>query len=137
MNPFEGALPAPSKRPRELTFTSEQLADLRRFVSQGATEALLEGSRSDDLVLAVNELATNSLRHGGGEGKLLMWSEADTLLCEVRDSGHITEPLVGRSPPETRQPTGRGLWVVHHLCDLVQIRSTATGSVVRVHMRLA
>ena len=88
-------------------------------------------------MLAVNELATNSLCHGGGVGTLQMWTEADTLLCEVHDRGHITEPLVGRIAPEPKQPTGRGLWVVNHLCDLVQIRSTPTGSVVRVHMRLA
>jgi anti-sigma regulatory factor (Ser/Thr protein kinase) len=134
--PFDGALPAPSIQPRELAFTSEELGDLRSFVSRGAADASLDTSRTEDLVLAVNELATNSLCHGGGAGTLWMWTEADTLLCEVHDRGHITEPLVGRTPPTPKQPTGRGLWLVNHLCDLVQIRSTSTGSVVRVHMRL-
>jgi hypothetical protein len=54
----------------------------------------------------------------------------------VQDRGHIREPLIGRTRPGLEQPTGRGLWVVNHLCDLVQIRSAPTGSVVRVHMRL-
>jgi anti-sigma regulatory factor (Ser/Thr protein kinase) len=135
--PFDGALPAPSTQPQELAFTSEELGNLRWFVSRGAADASLDPSRTEDLVLAVNELATNSLRHGGGEGMLRMWREADTLLCEVHDRGHITEPLVGRDPPGAKQPGGRGLWVVNQLCDLVQIRSTATGSVVRVHIRLA
>jgi anti-sigma regulatory factor (Ser/Thr protein kinase) len=134
--PFDGALPAPSTHPRGLAFTSEELGNLRRFVSRGATDASLDTNRTEDLVLAVNELATNSLCHGGGAGTLRMWTEADTLLCEVHDHGHITEPLVGRTPPTPKQPTGRGLWLVNHLCDLVQIRSTPTGSVVRVHMRL-
>jgi anti-sigma regulatory factor (Ser/Thr protein kinase) len=134
--PFDGELPAPGSPFQELTFTDAQLGTLRWFVAQGATELSLEPSRTEDLVLAVNELATNSLRHGGGSGTLRMWSQDDTLLCEVHDSGHITEPLVGRDPPLPAQPTGRGLWVVNHLCDLVQIRSMDTGSVVRVHMRL-
>jgi anti-sigma regulatory factor (Ser/Thr protein kinase) len=134
--PFDGALPAPSTQPQELAFTSEELGNLRSFVSRGAADASLDTSRTEDLVLAVNELATNSLCHGGGAGTLRMWTEADRLLCEVHDHGHITEPLVGRTPPTPKQPTGRGLWLVNHLCDLVQIRSTPTGSVVRVHMRL-
>jgi anti-sigma regulatory factor (Ser/Thr protein kinase) len=136
--PFGGILPPPSAQPRELVFTNqEELRSLRRFVSNAASESSLDCSRGEDLVLAVNELATNSLRHGGGGGTLRMWTEADVLLCEVHDRGHITEPLAGRTPPMTSQPTGRGLWIVNHLCDLVQIRSTSAGSVVRVHMSLA
>jgi anti-sigma regulatory factor (Ser/Thr protein kinase) len=137
-SPFAGVLPAPSTQPRELTFTSEkELGGLRRFVSRLAASSSLDTRCAEDLVLSVNELATNSLRYGGGAGTLQMWTEAGALLCEVRDRGHITEPLVGRDAPEPRKPTGRGLWVVNHLCDLVQIRSTPWGSVVRVHMRLA
>jgi anti-sigma regulatory factor (Ser/Thr protein kinase) len=136
-SPFDGDLPAPSVTPSELAFDERELGSVRWLVSQGATDAALTSERANDLVLAVNELATNSLLHGGGAGTLRMWTEADTLLCEVRDHGHITEPLTGRIPPAHGQQSGRGLWVVNHLCDLVQIRSTSTGSVVRVHMRLA
>ncbi|MFZ1155305.1 MAG: anti-sigma factor RsbA family regulatory protein [Solirubrobacteraceae bacterium] len=135
-SPFDGALSAPTTQPQELAFTSHELADLRWFVSRRAAHASLGTMRTQDLVLAVNELATNSIRHGGGEGMLRMWTETDTLLCEVHDRGQITEPLVGRTYPAPTRSTGRGLWVVNHLCDLVQIRSTPTGSVVRVHMRL-
>jgi anti-sigma regulatory factor (Ser/Thr protein kinase) len=135
--PFDGELPAPPAQTEELAFTYEQLGRLRQLVSRGASEASLDSARTEDLVLAVNELATNSLRHGGGAGILRMWRGADTFLCEVHDRGHITEPLVGRYPPPSGQANGRGLWLVNHLCDLVQIRSTPKGSVVRVHMRLA
>jgi anti-sigma regulatory factor (Ser/Thr protein kinase) len=135
--PFDGALPAPLTQADELAFTHEELGTLRRFVSQRAAGALLGADRTEDLVLAVNELATNSVRYGGGEGLLRMWRETETLLCEVHDRGHISEPLVGRTRPIPHQRSGRGLWLVNHLCDLVQIRSTPTGSVVRAHMRLA
>ncbi len=133
-SPFRGELPPPCAQPQEQAFTRVGLARLRRFVSQHA--ASLDSDRTADLVLAVNELATNSVRYGGGTGTLRIWTDADTLMCEVNDSGHITQPLVGRTPPVPTQPSGRGLWVVNQLCDLVQIRSKPTGSVVRLHMRL-
>jgi anti-sigma regulatory factor (Ser/Thr protein kinase) len=136
MGTFDGALPPPSTESAELTFTIQELGALRRFVFQGATEASLDADRAHDLVLAVNELATNSVRHGGGTGTLRMWAEAGALVCEVLDSGHITEAHLGAAPPPPEQHTGRGLWVVKQLCDLVEIRSTPGGSIVRVHMRL-
>jgi anti-sigma regulatory factor (Ser/Thr protein kinase) len=123
--------------PRELAFTRTDLSDLRRFISREANDASLEGTRRDDLVLAVNELATNSVCYGGGRGVVRIWREADTLLCEVLDSGHIDELSLGRACPTPDQLAGRGLWLVNRLCDLVQIRSSPAGSVVRVHMRLA
>ena len=136
-DPFDGSLPSPSSQPYELAFSREDLATLRRFVSQRAAEACLDAGQIDDLVLAVDELASNSVLHGGGGGTLRVWRETDRLLCEVRDSGHITKPLVGRIRPTPDQHTGRGLWLANHLCDLLQIRSSPAGSVVRAHMRLA
>ncbi len=120
----------------ELAFTRERLGELRRFVAQGATEASLDPARIGDLVLAVNELATNSVRHAGGAGTLRIWREGDTLLCDVHDQGHISLPSVCPIAPEPTQITGRGLWIVDQLCDLVQIHTSHRGSVVRVHMRL-
>jgi anti-sigma regulatory factor (Ser/Thr protein kinase) len=120
----------------ELAFTRERLGELRRFVAQGATEASLDPARIGDLVLAVNELATNSVRHAGGAGTLRIWREGDMLLCDVLDQGHISLPSVCPIAPEPTQITGRGLWIVGQLCDLVQIHTSHRGSVVRVHMRL-
>jgi anti-sigma regulatory factor (Ser/Thr protein kinase) len=134
--PFDGELPEPAGAAHHLRFSSEDLTSVRGFVSSAAANASLEDGRIADLVLAVNELATNSLRHGGGSGALRLWTDDQTLMCEVQDAGHITEPLAGRIPPRPEQRTGRGLWVVNSLCDLVQIRSSAAGTVVRVHMRL-
>jgi anti-sigma regulatory factor (Ser/Thr protein kinase) len=134
--PFDGALAPPRVSPQELVFTHDELGRLRRFVSRRAAAESLAAERIESLVLAVNELATNSLRYGGGRGTLRMWREAETLLCEVSDEGCIgADRLAGRIRPTPDQPTGRGLWLVNQLCDLVQIRSTPAGSVVRVHMR--
>ena len=113
-----------------------ELAEVRAHVEQRAHEVGLSPARVADVILAVNELAANSLRHGGGSGTLRMWSEPGTLVCEVQDRGAIGDPLIGRVRPPSHPDAGRGLWTVNQLCELVQIRSSpSTGTVVRVHVR--
>jgi anti-sigma regulatory factor (Ser/Thr protein kinase) len=132
---FEGELPAPRAEPHELEFDARQLAEVRTFAAEAARATPIGGARGEDLVVAVNELATNSIVHGGGRGRLLVWVEGDTLICEVRDRGNIRDALAGRARPLPEQLGGRGLWLVNNLCDLVQIRSDAeTGTAVRIHM---
>lgn len=135
--PFGGTLPPPPVGTREIAFTDKELGALRQLLSEWASGFELGSERTEQLVLAVTELASNSVRHGGGGGALRMWREAEALLVEVHDRGQIEEPLVGRTRPDPQQPAGRGLWLVNHLCDLVQIRSAPSGSVVRIHMHLA
>ena len=132
---FDGELPPPTATPHELAFDARQLAEVRAFTAQAASSTSIGSARREDLVVAVNELATNSIAHGGGRGRLLVWLDGDTLVCEVRDRGHLADPLVGRMRPSADQLAGRGLWLVNNLCDLVQIRSAAEdGTTVRVRM---
>jgi anti-sigma regulatory factor (Ser/Thr protein kinase) len=93
------------------------------------------GPRSD-LVLAINELGTNAVRHGGGHGVLCVWPTSTSLICQIRDAGHITDPLAGRRAPVPESPGGVGLWAVNPLCDLVEIRSSPAGTTVRGHLAL-
>jgi len=132
----EDPLPEPPCQPLELVFHSGALGALRRLVSQQAVGAGLGAARAADLVLAVHEVAANSLRHGGGWGILRVWLEDDVMICEVRDTGQIGHPLAGWERPATGQDSGRGLWIVNQVCDLVQLRSSSTGTVVRLHMAL-
>lgn len=133
---FSDPLPEPSERPRELRFVSGRLGELRRLVASEGRGAGLDPPRCEDLVLAVNELATNSLRFAGGGGRLRVWQQDGSLVCEVRDSGRISDPMVGRETPQASWRGGFGLWLVNQLCDLVQIRSSDQGTVVRLHQRL-
>ena len=133
---WDDPLPAPPADPAEIVFTREDLALVRTFVSEHAAAAGFAEERVSDLVLAVNELATNSMRHGGGRGLLSVWRENGTFLCEVHDRGRITDPLAGRELPLDRRGGGRGLWLVNHLCDLVQVRSSEAGNVIRLHMSI-
>ena len=136
--PFDGELPPPSGEPQEFAFTSPvHLSAVRAFVADHGRAAGLDVERTADLALAVSELATNGLLHGGGGGKVRVWPEEETLLCEVTDRGRrLHRRLQGRERPAQDQTFGRGLWLVNHLCDLVQIRSHPTGNVVRLHMKV-
>jgi anti-sigma regulatory factor (Ser/Thr protein kinase) len=134
---WEDELPAPTSDPAEFAFTSTDLALVRRFAAERARAAgIVEDRRIGDLVLAVDELVTNSMRHGGGAGVLRTWEDRDAFVCEVADAGHITDPLAGRDRRVDEFGGGRGLWIVNHLCDLVQVRSSEVGTVVRLHMGL-
>jgi anti-sigma regulatory factor (Ser/Thr protein kinase) len=132
--PFEGKLSPPAVRPREMAFGRHQIWAVRDFVARHAAQERLEGDRLSDLILAVSELATNSVTHAGGHGKVRVWREGDAVLCEVSDDGRLQHPLAGRERPAPEQTKGRGLWLVNHMCDLVQMRSRPGGNVVRVHM---
>jgi anti-sigma regulatory factor (Ser/Thr protein kinase) len=134
--PFDGELPQPARQPLEVTFTGNDLRRLRSFVLEQAQRAGLPSDRAADVVLAISELATNSLLHGGGRGTLRTWLEPDAFICEVLDGGELHEPLLGRERPTEDDASGRGLWLVNHLCDLVQIRSLPSGNVVRLRMYL-
>ena len=81
----------------------------------------------------MTEVATNSIRHGGGGGTLRIWRQEDALVCEVTDPGHITDPLVGRRTPSPATEAGRGLWLANQLCDLFQVRSGPGGTTIRLH----
>jgi anti-sigma regulatory factor (Ser/Thr protein kinase) len=132
--PFDRPLPEPQEIPETMRFAEGDLPDVRTFVGQRAFAWGLAAERTEDIVLAVNELATNSLRYGGGTGVLRVWQTPSEVICEVADRGRIADPMVGRTSPSLARERGFGLWLVNHLCDLVQVRSFETGSVVRLHV---
>ena len=57
-------------------------------------------------MLAVNEVLSNSLQHAGEDGTLRLWHDTDGLVCEVRDRGHIVQPLIGREEPSLGRSAG-------------------------------
>jgi len=135
--PPKSELPEPPLDARAYEFTREtSLHAIRGLLENVATAVGWGGQRRDDLVLAVHELVTNTLRHGGGHGVLRAWRDGHDLFCEVRDAGHIDDPLVGRRAPDPTGVGGRGLWIANQLCDLVQIRQRCDGLTVRVRKKL-
>ena len=136
-SPASDPLPEPESVVQVLSFDADAINAVRRAVERQAEQAGLDDRRRDDLVLAVSEIASNSVRHGGGEGALRLWCDEQAVVCEIRDRGAIVEPLAGRERPRPGQPGGYGLWLAHQVCDLVQIRAVADGGVVRLRMSRA
>lgn len=128
-----GGLPDRPATARPLFFDAESLPQVRRTVAAWAGEALPE-PYATDLVLAVHEIAANSVRHGGGNGRLHCWRDGDAFVCEVHDRGLLPRPLLGREIPPIDGEVGRGLWLANQLCDLVQLRTSVDGTVVRLRL---
>lgn len=116
-----------------LVFDRRNLGAVRALVSRHATDAGLNRARVAELVIAANEVATNSVHHGGGRGTLRVWTADGRVVCEIRDQGLFDRPLVDRQTPGEDPSASRGLWLANQLCDLVQIRTFGDGTVVRLH----
>jgi anti-sigma regulatory factor (Ser/Thr protein kinase) len=132
----DGPLSHPPPGAVALTYRHDQRA-VRHFAADRARLAGLSLDRTGDLVIAVGELAGNTLTHTGGPGTLTMWQVDGEIICQISDSGQITDPLAGTRRPHAADPSrGRGLWVVDQLCDLVEMRTGPGGTTIRLHMRL-
>ncbi|MET0416960.1 MAG: anti-sigma factor RsbA family regulatory protein [Actinoplanes sp.] len=125
-------LPPPDEARHEF-HASQDLPELRAFV-RGRTRGALPADRADDLLLAVNEVATNAVQYAGG-GRLAVWTEPGLVICQVEDSGRLIDPLAGRVPPEPARTHGRGLILAHQLCDLLRIHAGRSGTTIRLQMQ--
>ncbi|MGK5638665.1 anti-sigma factor RsbA family regulatory protein [Streptomyces sp. URMC 126] len=132
---YNEALPA-APHAAVFSFGADELPAVRTFAVGEAARCGLTGGRLMDAELAVAELTTNSVIHGGGRGTLAVWSEAGHVVCEVRDAGRLTDPLAGRRPPEPGQLGGRGLMLVHYVSDLVRLHTGDDGTTVRFYLGL-
>ncbi|WP_434442476.1 anti-sigma factor RsbA family regulatory protein [Lentzea sp. E54] len=122
---YNEPLPPPPSCAEEYAFTVGTLAHMRKLVS--AYAHWLRREQVEDLVLAVNELATNSILHASGRGVLRMWREGDTAVCEVSDAG-------AGFPPSFTGLSGFGIVMVNLLCDLVRTHTSHSGTTVRVYL---
>jgi anti-sigma regulatory factor (Ser/Thr protein kinase) len=133
--PFDAPLPERGTALGRIQFGATDLASVRNLVANHADAAGLGAMPAAELVIAVNEVATNSIHHGGGRGTLRIWLEDSAVICEIRDHGHFDKALVDRERPAETVAAPRGLWLANQLCDLVQIRSQPDGTLVRLHKR--
>lgn len=133
---YNQPLPRPSSAVELTVDRPTAIADARRFTVTHARRLGLGEDRLTDLQLAVSELVTNSIDHGGGAGTLSVWSDDTHVICEVTDSGQLTDPLAGRRPAERAQHRGRGLLLVNHIVDLVRLHTTPAGNTIHIHLRL-
>jgi hypothetical protein len=112
----------------------EDPAATAAVVRTWASDAGLPHRRAADLATAVREV----LGIAGEPAATVVraWTEAGSFVVEVAGGERLTDPLVGRDPAAASAGPARGLWIAHQLCDLVQVRSPETGTVVRLHVSL-
>jgi anti-sigma regulatory factor (Ser/Thr protein kinase) len=121
---------------RRVEFDGHCLTAVRNWAAEMAVSAGLTGGRVDDLMVAISEGTTNSVRHGGGSGELWVWSAGHEVLCEIRDVGRLADPLAGRIAPGVHQLDGRGLWIMNQVSDLLQMRTVPAGQAIRLHFAI-
>jgi anti-sigma regulatory factor (Ser/Thr protein kinase) len=131
---FNQPLPEPPAGAARITVEFSTVRATRRFVAEQADRAGLEPDGIENVTVAVNELATNAVRHGGGTAELAVWVQQNHLVCQLSDGGSLRDPLAGRLPVPLEAPGGRGLLLVNQLCDLVRIHAGPAGTTIRIHL---
>jgi DNA-binding response OmpR family regulator/anti-sigma regulatory factor (Ser/Thr protein kinase) len=131
----------PDVRPPDLPphpVDRESLTAIRHAVTAHAQGRGLTEQGVNDLVLIANELAANVVLHGGGTGRLWLWSTDGMVYCEVSDEGPgLPDPeRAGTVPVDPHTVTGRGLWLIRQMSDRVHIDSGPRGTTITVGMRL-
>jgi anti-sigma regulatory factor (Ser/Thr protein kinase) len=124
----------PSFGTQTFPFGASTIHDLREAVERRARLAGVGADRVAGLLIAVSEIATNTVVHGHGRGTATVWNADGSFVCELRGPGRITDPMVGRERPEGGQMHGYGIWLANQFCDLVQIRSRDGDTTVRLHV---
>ena len=127
------ARPAPPVS--ELDFDGDLWA-LRRSLAGDPLLAAMDPTRREDLVFAVNEAASNAVRHGDGRCRARVWRDGVSIVSEIRTTSAIDDPLAGRRYPGLDAASGRGLWLINQLCDLVELRSDHDGASIRMHVQV-
>ncbi len=139
LSPLEVLLATPAPAPHVLgppdvrrAFGAWALNEIRAMVQAALTDAGFGLDRAEDVVLAVNEIATNAVEHGPGDAEIFVWTDADGFVVEVHDAGVLANPLPGLVAPHPAEPRGRGVWIARQLCDSLHVWADAEGTHVRL-----
>jgi anti-anti-sigma factor len=107
----------------------QEIAAVRRALGHWAASLGATREEVDDLVLAADEAASNTIQHAYGSSSGLLEVEA----CRTGRSVHVVVRDRGQWRPSRRDGFGRGLQVMHALVDEVDVVVTPEGT--EVHMR--
>jgi anti-sigma regulatory factor (Ser/Thr protein kinase) len=133
-------LPIPDE-PLERTQPLLQVQDVRDFIGlRHAVADRLAGVGGDpdvleDLHLAIDEMSSNAVRHGGPPVQLRLWASAERVVCTISDGGTgMDDPFAGYGPAhgEDLSRGGMGLWLARQLCDHVDVVDEGAGLTVRL-----
>jgi anti-sigma regulatory factor (Ser/Thr protein kinase) len=113
------------------------LAGLRRRLELAIFQYPHMPEAAADFMLAIHEVTTNALQHGGPPVDLRLWVGPNHLLCTVSDQGEgFDDPLAGYTWPggteEDVAAQGLGLWLARRFCDRVDAFRDPRGFTVRL-----
>jgi anti-sigma regulatory factor (Ser/Thr protein kinase) len=97
---------------------------LRRAVAAELDAVTGHRDAVEDFLLAVDEMTSNAVRHGGPPIDLRLWTSPDRIVCSIADGGSgWDDPFAGYGPAhgEDLSCGGMGLWLARQLCDHVDI----------------
>jgi MEDS: MEthanogen/methylotroph, DcmR Sensory domain len=129
---FSSDLPELDGKPAEYSFTPESVDRVFNILTLEAYGAGLWSDKVTDVAATTRRLASCSLRRGAMEGTIRIWDAPHALICEVSDDTMIDDVLAGRRALASSDRDG--LSAANRKCDLVQLRSTESGTTVRLHM---
>jgi anti-sigma regulatory factor (Ser/Thr protein kinase) len=114
-----------------------EVGAVRRSLRELLARRSVPRAIADDIVLSTQEACNNVIVHSGdGSGGIRVTASCSDhrVYVEVRDQGRGFD--AGRIRPERAPdplcPHGRGLFLIYHLMDDVQVRSSNGGTVVRM-----
>jgi anti-sigma regulatory factor (Ser/Thr protein kinase) len=130
-------LAPPVAVPLDLVVDADGLYAMRASVLAHAASMGASARATERLLIVASELVTNAIRHGGGRGRLRLWSDSMHLHCEITDDGPgIDDPEAGTKRPDPAALGGRGLWIARQLSDDVLVSTGPQGTVVTATVSL-
>jgi anti-sigma regulatory factor (Ser/Thr protein kinase) len=128
---------SPSPQPDRISYVrADDLAAVRAFVAARATAEGLPPQRVALLTLAISELATNTLQHTDGGGQVQVLVQDGQLVYNVTDTAPTDSLPQRRGMPTPAAIRGRGLAIVEHICDVVDVAPAAEGTRVQIRLNL-
>jgi hypothetical protein len=124
-------LPPLQGEPELVPLSRAALKGVPALVAATAYAAGVTCDKSAELAVVVHQLVKASVHRGATEAVLRIWTSHESVICQLSDEVVRRDPLVDRKPPLKDQRNS--LYTAHELCDLVQVRSSLSGTTVRVH----
>jgi hypothetical protein len=130
---FGRELAPPTGPVRNLVVSGGDGPQVADWVRRWAEASGLSARRSGRLAGAVRAVTQAGVDRAGRTEILQLWQDGSALICQLQDTDHLQDPMVGRRSLEQESPFGQALRLANDVCDLVQVRSGARGTTVRVH----
>lgn len=115
---------------KPLRVTLEDMAALpeaRHSLSDWLEQVRVAGAVKADLVTAAGELCANAVRAATTKAELTARVEARSVVVEVVDDGELADIELPEAPPVGYIESGRGLYLVRQLVDVLWIRQLPEG----------